>query len=141
MMRCSSGDRACCSPLLVVTAGRAARSGAAAAAAGDARRRLDRAVRRRDAVRLADRRATRSGESTDGTVATNGDKPGWLMTTTEWGDFELHVEFKAPAATNSGIFFRIGTRTDRSDEGLHRAEHRAARTIRFQPAAWSGDAK
>ncbi len=28
------------------------------------------------------------------------------MTTTEWGDFDLHVEFKAPASTNSGIFLR-----------------------------------
>lgn len=42
----------------------------------------------------------------DGAVSTDGEKPGWLMTTTEWADFELHVEFKAAAATNSGIFFR-----------------------------------
>ena len=42
----------------------------------------------------------------DGTVSTKGDKPGWLMTTTEWCDYELHVEFKAPASTNSGIFLR-----------------------------------
>lgn len=42
----------------------------------------------------------------DGTVATDGEKPGWLMTTTEWGDFVLHAEFKAPASTNSGIFLR-----------------------------------
>jgi 3-keto-disaccharide hydrolase len=41
-----------------------------------------------------------------GVVSTTGDKPGWLMTTAPWGDFELHVEFKAPAETNSGIFFR-----------------------------------
>src|SRR5262245_17264539 len=41
-----------------------------------------------------------------GEVSTTGDKPGWLMTTSPWGDLELHVEFKAPAATNSGIFFR-----------------------------------
>ncbi|MEX2093850.1 MAG: DUF1080 domain-containing protein [Pirellulales bacterium] len=42
----------------------------------------------------------------DGTVVTKGEKPGWLMTTSEWADFELHVEFKAPAATNSGVFLR-----------------------------------
>ncbi len=42
----------------------------------------------------------------DGTVSAAGDKPGWLMTTSEWGDFDLHVEFKAPAATNSGVFLR-----------------------------------
>lgn len=40
------------------------------------------------------------------TVTTDGTKPGWLMTTTEWGDFELHAEFQAPASTNSGIFLR-----------------------------------
>ena len=45
-------------------------------------------------------------EVADGVVSSEGDKPGWLMTTTEWGDFELHVEFKAPASTNSGVFLR-----------------------------------
>lgn len=45
-------------------------------------------------------------EVVDGVVSSEGDKPGWLMTTTEWGDFESHIEFKAPAATNSGIFLR-----------------------------------
>lgn len=39
-----------------------------------------------------------------GEVSTTGDEPGWLMTTSPWCDFELHVEYKAPAATNSGIF-------------------------------------
>ena len=42
----------------------------------------------------------------DGTIVTKGDAPGWLMTTREWADFELHVEFRAPAATNSGVFLR-----------------------------------
>ncbi|MGE3641838.1 MAG: DUF1080 domain-containing protein [Pirellulales bacterium] len=42
----------------------------------------------------------------NGAVSTDGSKPGWLMTTTEWADFELHAEFKAPATTNSGIFLR-----------------------------------
>ena len=41
-----------------------------------------------------------------GTITATGEVPGWLMTTTEWGDFELHVEFKATASTNSGIFLR-----------------------------------
>jgi hypothetical protein len=45
-------------------------------------------------------------EVVDGVVSSEGDKPGWLITTTEWGNFELHLEFKAPAATNSGIFLR-----------------------------------
>jgi hypothetical protein len=28
------------------------------------------------------------------------------MTTTEWGDYELSVDFRAPSATNSGVFLR-----------------------------------
>jgi hypothetical protein len=42
----------------------------------------------------------------DGTFRTSGEKTGWLMTTSEWSNFELHVEFQAPAVTNSGIFLR-----------------------------------
>lgn len=42
----------------------------------------------------------------DGTIVTDGEKPGWLMTTTKWADYELHVEFNAPTTTNSGIFLR-----------------------------------
>ncbi len=42
----------------------------------------------------------------DGEISSEGDKAGWLMTTTEWADFELHVEYKALAGTNSGIFVR-----------------------------------
>jgi hypothetical protein len=42
----------------------------------------------------------------DGAVSADGEKPGWLMTTTEWGDFNLHIEFKAPVSTNSGVFLR-----------------------------------
>jgi hypothetical protein len=42
----------------------------------------------------------------DGTIRTAGDKPGFLMTDAEYGDFELQVEFKAPAGTNSGVFLR-----------------------------------
>ena len=42
----------------------------------------------------------------DGAIVTKGDKPGWLMTSGEWANFELHVEFKARATTNSGVFLR-----------------------------------
>ena len=45
-------------------------------------------------------------EVVDGEIRTSGEKPGFLMTTTEWADYELHVEFKAPATTNSGVFLR-----------------------------------
>src|SRR5688500_13951026 len=45
-------------------------------------------------------------EVADGVVRTSGDKPGFLMTTTEWGDYVLHLQFRSPASTNSGIFLR-----------------------------------
>src|SRR5262245_3732771 len=45
-------------------------------------------------------------EAKDGVVRTDGAKPGFLMTTTEWADYELSVDFQAPATTNSGIFLR-----------------------------------
>jgi hypothetical protein len=42
----------------------------------------------------------------DGEIrATKGDI-GWLMTTSEFVDYELHVEFKATKKTNSGVFLR-----------------------------------
>ena len=42
----------------------------------------------------------------DGEIRTSGEKPGWLMTTMRWADYELHVEFKADPKTNSGVFLR-----------------------------------
>jgi hypothetical protein len=33
-------------------------------------------------------------------------KEGWLMTTSEFADYQLHVEFKAPNTSNSGVFLR-----------------------------------
>jgi hypothetical protein len=42
----------------------------------------------------------------DGTIRTDGEKRGFLMTEREFADFQLHVEYKSPAATNSGIFLR-----------------------------------
>ena len=41
-----------------------------------------------------------------GEIRTRGEKPGFLMTTTEWADYEFQCEFRAPAATNSGVFLR-----------------------------------
>lgn len=42
----------------------------------------------------------------DGVIrATEGDVC-FLMTTTPWADYELHVEFQAPKTTNSGVFLR-----------------------------------
>ena len=45
-------------------------------------------------------------EVVDGEIRTDGAKPGFLMTTTEWGDYWLQLEFRAPATTNSGVFLR-----------------------------------
>lgn len=42
----------------------------------------------------------------DGAIGVTAGKPGFLMTTSQFADYELHVEFKAPATTNSGIFLR-----------------------------------
>jgi hypothetical protein len=41
-----------------------------------------------------------------GTIGTDGTKPGFLMSTGEYDSFDLHVEFRAPASTNSGVFLR-----------------------------------
>jgi hypothetical protein len=45
-------------------------------------------------------------EVVDGEIRTVGDNAGFLVSTTEWADYELHVEFRASARTNSGIFLR-----------------------------------
>src|SRR5438270_4129915 len=45
-------------------------------------------------------------EVADGEIRTSGEKSGWLMTTTAWANYALHVEFKAAARTNSGVFLR-----------------------------------
>src|SRR6476660_8010485 len=45
-------------------------------------------------------------EVVDGEIRTKGDKPGFLMTTLDWTNYELHVEFKADPKTNSGLFLR-----------------------------------
>lgn len=40
----------------------------------------------------------------DGTIVVSQGPPGLLTTTTPFGDYELHVEFKADEGTNSGVF-------------------------------------
>ncbi len=65
-------------------------------------------------------------EVVDGEVRTGGEQPGFLMTTTEWADFELHAEFKAAAKTNSGVFLRTSAAPERSGRRLLRIEHCAA---------------
>ncbi|RIK86709.1 MAG: DUF1080 domain-containing protein [Planctomycetota bacterium] len=42
----------------------------------------------------------------DGAITVSAGEPGFLMTTSQFADYELHVEFKAPASTNSGVFLR-----------------------------------
>jgi hypothetical protein len=45
-------------------------------------------------------------EVVDGEIRTSGEKPGFLVTTSEFADFQLSVDFKAAAGTNSGVFIR-----------------------------------
>lgn len=42
----------------------------------------------------------------EGAIAVSEGDEGFLMTNSEFGDYEMHVEFKAPATTNSGVFLR-----------------------------------
>jgi hypothetical protein len=42
----------------------------------------------------------------DGSIRVTSGQPGFLITTSQFADYELHVEFLAPAETNSGIFLR-----------------------------------
>jgi hypothetical protein len=45
-------------------------------------------------------------EVADGEVRTAGDKPGFLTSSTRFADFQLTLQFKAPADSNSGVFLR-----------------------------------
>ena len=45
-------------------------------------------------------------EVADSEIRTSGEKSGFLMTTTEWAEYLLHIEFKAAARTNSGVFLQ-----------------------------------
>jgi hypothetical protein len=49
-------------------------------------------------------------EVKDGEIRTDGARPGFLVSTTEWGDYELSLEFQAPHQTNSGVFLRTPTK-------------------------------
>jgi hypothetical protein len=42
----------------------------------------------------------------NGEIRVSSGNQGFLMTTSEVADYALHVEFKAPPATNSGVFLR-----------------------------------
>jgi hypothetical protein len=42
----------------------------------------------------------------DGAITVSGGEPGLLCTMSQFGDFQLQVDFRAPATTNSGIFLQ-----------------------------------
>jgi hypothetical protein len=42
----------------------------------------------------------------NGAICVSEGEPGLLLTTSEFGDFVLQLEFRAPAETNSGVFLR-----------------------------------
>lgn len=48
-----------------------------------------------------------------GTITVSKGTPGLLRTTTQFADYELHLEFRAPKTTNSGIFLRTSPRPTR----------------------------
>jgi len=45
-------------------------------------------------------------KAADGMISVTGGEPGFLRTTSQFGDFELKVDFRSPAGTNSGVFLR-----------------------------------
>ena len=45
-------------------------------------------------------------KAADGQISVTGGEPGFLRTTSQFGDFELKVDFRSPAGTNSGVFLR-----------------------------------
>ncbi|MEX2171448.1 MAG: DUF1080 domain-containing protein [Pirellulales bacterium] len=42
----------------------------------------------------------------DGAIQVKSGQSGFLMTTSQFADYDLHVEYRAPADTNSGVFLR-----------------------------------
>src|SRR5690349_430892 len=42
----------------------------------------------------------------EGAIHVSEGEPGLLRTTSQFADYELKVDFRAPAATNSGMFLR-----------------------------------
>ncbi len=42
----------------------------------------------------------------EGAISVSEGEPGLLATTSEFADYELHLEFRAPRGTNSGVFLR-----------------------------------
>ena len=55
----------------------------------------------------------------DGEIRASEGEAGWLMTTSEFADYELHVEFKATESTNSGILLRSLKNPAKEDEDCY----------------------
>ena len=52
----------------------------------------------------------------DGEIRASQGEVGWLMTTSEFADYTLHVEFRAGEDSNSGVFLRSLTKPRREKE-------------------------
>lgn len=52
---------------------------------------------------------TANWQVADGAITVSAGEPNLLCTTSEFADYELRLEFRAPAATNSGVFLRTPT--------------------------------
>jgi hypothetical protein len=53
-------------------------------------------------------------EVKDGAIRVSEGEPGLLRTTTQFADYELKVDFRAPAKTNSGVFLRTAPVLDKN---------------------------
>jgi hypothetical protein len=54
----------------------------------------------------------------NGVIYCSGGGGGWLMTEKEYGDFELHLEYKMPLKGNSGVAIRSPLKGDPAYQGM-----------------------
>lgn len=55
----------------------------------------------------------------DGAIRVTSGEKGLLHTTTQFGDYELRLEFRAAAETNSGVFLRTSPKPKSAGEGCY----------------------
>ncbi len=60
----------------------------------------------------------------DGTISVSAGKPGLLHTTSEFADYVLRTDFRAPPETNSGIFLRTAAVPTSPTVRLLRSQYR-----------------
>ncbi len=76
----------------------------------------------------------------DGDLVTSGKGGGWISTTSQYANFELELEFKAPENGNSGVFLRSPHSGDPAYSGMEIQvldDHGSAYT-KLQPWQYTG---